>query len=125
MSFQNEHKVKECTAYLAPEGLEAQTRHFLKHITQEYGRLIVADGGEQFCPFAQNTWKNPQEIQFSSITDAASKLKALQRNWYPYSYQLHRRTGLIQEKLPFVNFKPLTYPAKKVTAPLGSFTLID
>lgn len=115
----------DSTAYLAPEGLEAQTKHFLNHITHQYGRLIVAKGPEQFCPFAQNTWQNPQLIPFSSITDAAGKLKSMQRNWFPYSYQLHRRTGLIQDKLPFVNFKPLTYPAKKVTAPLGSYTLID
>ncbi len=123
MSFENKPLAQECTAYLAPEGLEAQTRHFLKNITHEYGRLIVAKGPEQFCPFAQNIWTQPELLQFNSITDAVSKLKARQRNWFPYSYQLHRRTGLIQEKLPFVNFKPLTYPAKKVTAPLGSFTL--
>jgi 23S rRNA (cytidine2498-2'-O)-methyltransferase len=112
------------TAYLAPEGLEAQTRHFLKKVRTVYGRLIVADGPEQFCPFAQNIWLNPIEIGFRSITDAAAKLKSMQRNWYPYSYQLHRRTELILNKLPYVNFKPLSYPAKKVSTPLGSFTLI-
>lgn len=125
MNFEMKSTAKERTAYLAPEGLETQTRHFLKNISQEYGRLIVANGPKQFCPFAQNIWTQPELIQFTSISDAASKLKAMQRNWFPYSYQLHRRTGLIQEKLPFVNFKPLTYPAKKITAPLGSYTLID
>ena len=125
MNSQKETSFKEFTAYLAPEGLEAQTRHFLKNIVEEYGRLIVAQGPKQFCPFAQNIWLDPKVIQFNSITDAANKLKNLQRNWFPYSYQLHRRTGLIQDKLPFVNFKPLTYPAKKVSAPLGSFTLVD
>lgn len=114
-----------CTGYLAPEGLEKQTGHWLKHITATHGRLIIAQGEPQFSPFAQNIWFNPQLIKFTSITDAAAKLKDIQRNWFPYSWQLHRRTGLIQKKLPFMSAKPLAFPATLPTLPLGSFTLID
>lgn len=113
------------TAYLAPEGLDKQTAHWLKNISATYGQLIVAEGPIEFSPFAQNTWINPQIVKFTSITDAAAKLKAIQRNWFPYSYQLHRRTGLIQEKLPFIGNKPLKFPSVQPKFPLGSFTLID
>lgn len=113
------------TAYLAPEGLEAQTTHWLKNIASAHGRLTVAAGKPQFAPFAQNIWLAPEIISFTSIGDAATKLKQIQRNWYPYSFQLHRRTALIQEKLPFVKFKPMNFPAPIPEAPLGSFTLLD
>jgi 23S rRNA (cytidine2498-2'-O)-methyltransferase len=113
------------TAYLAPEGLVPQTVHWLRNITATHERLIVAAGDTQFAPFAQNIWRAPQLITFTSITDAAAKLKQIQRNWYPYSFQLHRRTALIQEKLPFVKFRPLDFPSVLPEAPLGSFTLLD
>lgn len=113
------------TAYLAPEDLEAQTAHWLTNITARHERLIIATGPRQFSPFAQNTWLSPRIITFRSIGEAASKLKEIQRNWFPYSFQLHRRTTLIQEKLPFVKFKPMTFPARRPEQPLGSFTLLD
>ena len=36
----------------------------------------------------------------------------------------HRRAALIQERLPHVSAKPIVFPAKAPTAPLGSWTLL-
>jgi 23S rRNA (cytidine2498-2'-O)-methyltransferase len=61
----------------------------------------------------------------ASVTDAARRLRAIQRNWALYSSRLHRRARLIQAKLPHVSAKPLEFPGPAPAAPLGSWTLLD
>lgn len=113
------------TAYLAPEGLESSVQVFLKDIEAQYGRLFLCKGKPQFCPFAENIWLNPLVIEIESIGDAANKLREIQRNWALYSYQIHRRGQLIQDKLPFIPKKPLSFLQKVPDSNLGSWTLID
>jgi len=44
-------------------------------------------------------WNDLQEIQFSSISDAAKKLRPLAKKWFHYSPELHRRSQLIADSL--------------------------
>jgi 23S rRNA (cytidine2498-2'-O)-methyltransferase len=112
------------TAYLAAEGFEDQLRIELgERLRAEHGRLLIADG-EEPCAWAANTWFDVQETQITSIGDAATKLKAIQRNWVPYAPQHHGRAKLIVEKLPHVSGKALTFGVPLPAAPLGSFTLL-
>jgi 23S rRNA (cytidine2498-2'-O)-methyltransferase len=88
--------------------------------------LILTDRPPKQPPlWAQNSWHNPLLIPIKSISDAAKKLKALQRNWSLYSFQLHRRAQLIQEQLPHVSLKPVGFPTALPSSPLGSWTLLD
>ncbi len=117
-------KVK-LTGYLAAEDLveplllEVGKKHEL------FGRLVLVQGAPRSGFWAQNIWYEPKKISFDSVSDAAKKLKAIQRNWVLYSFDLHRRAKLIAEQLPHVSAKPLEFPAAAPTAPLGSWTLLS
>ena len=65
------------------------------------------------------------EIEFESISQAATALRDMQRNWALYPHRLHRRASLIQDKLPHVSAKPLVFPSPLPKAPLGSWMLLD
>jgi 23S rRNA (cytidine2498-2'-O)-methyltransferase len=117
----------EVTGYLAAEGFEAQLEQELGRdsIRERHGRLILAAGAARPAAWAANIWHAPREIAFESISQAAAALRAIQRNWALYPHRLHRRASLIQEKLPHVGAKPLTFPSPLPKAPLGSWTLLD
>ena len=113
-------------AFLAPDGFQDQLRKELDGVLSCHGRLILTDRPPKQPPlWVQNSWHNPVLIPIQSISDAAKKLKALQRNWSLYSFQLHRRAQLIQEQLPHISFKPLSFPSALPPSPLGSWTLLD
>ena len=119
-------KSKIKSAFLAPDGFQDQLMKELRGVLSCHGRLVLTDRHPENPPFwAQNCWRNPVLLPIQSISDAAKKLKALQRNWSLYSFQLHRRAQLIQEQLPHVSFKPLGFPAPLPQSPLGSWTLLD
>lgn len=114
------------SAYLAPDGFAKDLETELgADVLAVYDHLILARGGPRPAIWAENTWNNPQWIEISSIGDAAQKLRAIQRNWWGYGFQLFRRGGLIQDKLPHVSAKPLKFGTPLPTAPLGSWTLIE
>src|SRR6202008_1674568 len=75
--------------------------------------------------WAPIVWLDPQDIPITSISDAAAKLRAIQRNWAVYAPRLYRRAMLIQQQLPKVSAKPLVFGAPPPAAPLGSWTLLD
>ncbi|MEE1181248.1 MAG: SAM-dependent methyltransferase [Treponema sp.] len=75
--------------------------------------------------FARCAMLEPFIIHFDSIGDAAGELKKIQRSWAPYSFTCFRRAALIQEKLPYVNLNPKTFPAKIPAGATGLYTLID
>jgi 23S rRNA (cytidine2498-2'-O)-methyltransferase len=116
------------TAHLAAEGFEAQLREELRllgvSVRAEHGRLFICDDSGATPAWAANTWFDAEEIAIASIGDAASKLRAIQRNWAMYAPMHARRATLIQERLPHVSAKPLIFPAEAPTAPLGSWTLL-
>lgn len=113
------------TAYLAPEGFEADLRAELGDVAEEHGRLMLAPGPARDIAWAQNIWHDPVRIPIASIGDGAKALRAIQRNWWPYAPGLHRRTQLMVDKLPKVSAKPVVFGQPAPSAPLGSFTLLD
>ncbi|RAU21742.1 hypothetical protein CU669_12295 [Paramagnetospirillum kuznetsovii] len=113
------------TAYLAAPGFEADLRAELGEVSAEYGRLFIAEGPPHPAAWAQNIWLDPVRLEVASIGEAAKALKAIQRNWWPYDFHLHRRTALLVDKLPKVSAKPLVFGQAAPTAPLGSFTWLD
>ncbi|GJL79309.1 MAG: methyltransferase [Nitrospinaceae bacterium] len=112
--------------FLAAKGFEDQLIQELDGIVARHDRLILTNHRPEKNPFwAQNIWFNPTVIPIQSIKDAAGQLKALQRNWCLYSFDLHRRAQLIQEELPHVSAKPLQFPSPLPKSSLGSWTLLD
>jgi 23S rRNA (cytidine2498-2'-O)-methyltransferase len=113
------------TAYLAPDGFLPELLSELAGNPRVLGRLVVTDGPERPAAWAENVWRDVQEIPILSIGDGARKLKAIQRNWALYSVDHHRRAALIADALPKVSAKPLEFGAAVPTAPLGSWTLVE
>jgi 23S rRNA (cytidine2498-2'-O)-methyltransferase len=113
-------------AYLAPDGFLPELLEELGGAVRETcGRLVLAAGPARPVAWAANVWHDPTFVEVASIGDAASKLRAIQRNWALYSCAHHRRAALIAERLPKVSAKPLPFGNPVPAAPLGSWTLID
>jgi len=120
------NKMPPFTAYLAPAGFEHELERELDGtIIEAYDRLYLAEGKPRDVLWADNIWRNPQFIEIDSIGDAATKLKAIQRNWAHLPLGHHRRSQLIAEKLPHVSAKPIKFPSTPPKAPLGSWTLLE
>ena len=114
------------TAYLAAEGFEDELACELGAVdSPPWPAADRARGRRAPPPGRPNIWLDPQEIAIASISDAARKLRAIQRNWALYAPRLHRRATLIQEQLPKVSAKPLVFGTPPPAAPLGSWTLLD
>ena len=113
------------TAYLAPDGFVAELLRELGEVRAVHERLVLADGPPRPCHWVRNVWHEPQLLEIRSIGDAAKQLKAIQRNWWGYQFQLQRRAEFIQEKLPHVSGRPLEFPSPVPSAPLGSWTLLE
>ena len=113
------------TAYLAPEGFDDILLEELGGADQTHDRLLIKNGPPVPAAWAQNIWHDPVEIAFDSISDAAQKLRAIQRNWISYQYDNFRRAALITEKLPHISAKPMVFPSALPASPLGGFMLLD
>jgi len=113
------------TGYLAPEGFVDELVAELGEVTSVHGRLVFAPGPPRPAAWCHNVWLDPVRIPIASIKDGARRLKAIQRNWWPYAAGHFRRTELIQAQLPHVSAKPVAFPQPLPTAPLGSWTLLD
>jgi len=115
----------QVTGYLAAPGFEADLAAELGEVIAQHGRLVLAPGPARPAAWAINVWHEPLDLAVPSIGAAARALRAIQRNWWPYAFQLHRRTGLLAEALPKVSAKPLTFGDPVPTAPLGSFVWLE
>jgi 23S rRNA (cytidine2498-2'-O)-methyltransferase len=113
------------TAYLAAEGYVDELAQELGEVERVRGRLLIATGQLRPAAWAANIWLDPQEINIASISDAAAKLRAIQRNWAVYAPLCHRRAVLIQQQLPKVSTRPLVFGTPAPASPLGSWTLLD
>lgn len=102
-----------------------------KRVVQNAAQLLCAgnidtsswmkEGGAPY--WASCAMMHPKAAQFSSIKEAASILRGIQRNWASYPQLLYRRTQLIQEALPHINTQPHTFPSEMPSTPMGLFTL--
>ena len=115
----------DCTGYLAPEEHLERVVAELKGVSAVHGQLVLAQGPPQPCRWAQNVWLEVYQLNVASIRDAVHQLCVLQRNWWPYAFQLHRRSELTKKQLPFVTARPLRFPEPAPVAALGSFTWLS
>src|SRR4029450_8938099 len=117
------------TAYLAAEGFADQLQEELRRagaaVVHRAERLVVCEGAAVATAWAANVWHDCRELSVDSIGNAAKTLRDIQRNWAMYAPLHHRRAALIQERLPHVSAKPIVFPAKAPSAPLGSWTLLS
>lgn len=116
------------TGYLAPDGLVHELKNELvKHrglkLIGEYGDLLIVEEDVTKIIWAQNTYEDLQSLEFESISQAATHLKDQGGLWAPYSFHLHRRTELIQEKLKKVPVKRLAFLAAFPKVPLKMWFL--
>ena len=112
------------TAYLAAPGFVDELLIELGDVVAVRDRLVIAEGPPRPAAWAQNLWFEPEEIAIRSIGGAANALRARQRNWALFAFQLHRRAALIAAALPKVSARKLVFPAPAPRAPLGSWTLL-
>jgi 23S rRNA (cytidine2498-2'-O)-methyltransferase len=114
------------SAYLAPEGLSEPLLKEVDGVIAVHNQLILSSQPFINAHWAQNIWKNPITLPIDSINDAARKLKSIQRNWCLYSFTLHRRAQLIQEKLNLSKPKPMSFPTPLPSKGFrGSWCLLD
>ncbi|MBQ5781492.1 MAG: SAM-dependent methyltransferase [Spirochaetaceae bacterium] len=70
-------------------------------------------------------FRNPEILEFSSISEGANSLKQMMRNWGDYQSGNFRRSALIAEKLPYVNRKPRQFPFEIPKSEMGIWTLLS
>ena len=73
----------------------------------------------------QNCWLEPFRLEFTSINEAASALRAIQRNWAACLHTQFRRGALIASRLPPISAKKRPFPWLLTDAPMGMWTLLD
>ena len=116
------------TAYLAADGFADQLQEELRRAgcdgARRHERLLVCEGPAVAAAWAANIWHDCVELPVESTGSAAKALRDIQRNWVMYAPLHHRRAALIQDRLPHVSAKPVVFPARAPTAPLGSWTLL-
>jgi 23S rRNA (cytidine2498-2'-O)-methyltransferase len=110
---------------------------FEDHLTQELAKVESAvDSLQEGCPlyhakinppvfWNQNIWLEPFRLEFDSISEAASALRNIQRNWAPVFFTQFRRGALITESLPPISAKKRPFPWLCPDVPIGGFTLLD
>ncbi|MBO4288097.1 MAG: SAM-dependent methyltransferase [Kiritimatiellae bacterium] len=100
---------------------------FVPNRAQWLGDLLYLPdfAGETYPYWAKTTLPHPFLMRFGSIGEAAKGLMAKARNWTPYCFTVFRRTELVQEKLPFLHFKPRAFPYEIPHTPMGFYTLLD
>lgn len=106
---------------------ELQNRFGIKHADlQVYGNLVYTEKKLESYPFwCATVLFKPAVLNFHSVNDAANALRQIQRNWASYQYVLFRRAALIEEKLPYINTKPKSFPFEIPQKPIGIWTLLD
>jgi 23S rRNA (cytidine2498-2'-O)-methyltransferase len=75
--------------------------------------------------WARNIWLEPFRLEFGSISEAASALRSIQRNWALSLFTQFRRGALIAEKLPSLPQKRRPFPWLLPEQPMGGWTLLD
>lgn len=116
-------------AYLAADGLEpVLAQELARHdrsVLAWHGRLALSPEPPIHALWALDVWTAPQDIAVASIKQAASALRAMQRNWSHLAVEHHRRSALIAAQLPPIRARDIVFPTPPPTAPLGAWTLLS
>ncbi|MDR3139282.1 MAG: hypothetical protein LBT95_06355 [Treponema sp.] len=89
------------------------------------GPLFYGENSEKPVFWFQNIWLEPFRLEFGTISEAASVLRGIQRNWQPVLFTQFRRGALIGARLPPLSAKPRPFPWILPDAPMGAWTLLD
>jgi 23S rRNA (cytidine2498-2'-O)-methyltransferase len=115
-------------AYLAAEDFEAPLAEELGRrgvtISGWHGRLALSPDPPVHAAWALDIWTDPREIAVPTVKAAADALRAMQRNWAAYGVVHHRRMALINDRLPPVKARALTFPESAPGSHLGAWTLL-
>jgi 23S rRNA (cytidine2498-2'-O)-methyltransferase len=105
---------------------------FEDHLEQELGTWDASWGPFYWVQnppepvfWFQNRWLNPFCLEFGSISQAASALRSIQRNWAPSLFTQYRRGALIGTKLPPLALKKRPFPWQLPDSPMGNWALLD
>lgn len=117
------------TGYLAATGFEADLTKELElmkiEVLSTHGRLFLCAGDYQDVVFAQDTWKNVEIINYTSINNGAELLKSKAKRWSHYSLNNHRRGELILDKVPKARIKRYDFLEEIPSTPIGVFALLS
>ncbi|MCB9660297.1 MAG: hypothetical protein H6726_21825 [Sandaracinaceae bacterium] len=119
-----QHVPAQLTGYLAPPGLIDEVLREVGPAWHVHGQLVLCEGPPVESVWAQDVWLAPEHRVITSIGDAASALRAVQRNWVPCGDAHHRRMSLIADKLPPIKTRSWPFPTPLPDAALGAFTLL-
>jgi 23S rRNA (cytidine2498-2'-O)-methyltransferase len=115
-------------AYLAADGFEPDLAEELRlagrTITAWHGRLALSPEPPAPMVWALEAWTDPRELPAPSVKATADALRGMQRNWALYAAAHHRRAALIEDRLPPVKAKPLSFPEPAPAGHLGAWTLL-
>jgi 23S rRNA (cytidine2498-2'-O)-methyltransferase len=115
------------TGYLAIHKFEAELERELEirglTVAHKRDRLYLVEGPAPALIWAQVTAFDLEAIKIASIGDGANKLKARGRNWGLFTVGHHRRAELIQEELPKLKERSLSFRHPLPAAPMGFWTL--
>jgi 23S rRNA (cytidine2498-2'-O)-methyltransferase len=116
------------SAYLASSGNEAVLAEELGRlgvgIAQWHGALAVSHDPPADARWALDRWSAPETVECASIGAAVAALRERQRNWSHLPVLHHRRSALIQQRLPTVKAASMVFPCVAPAAPLGAWTLL-
>jgi 23S rRNA (cytidine2498-2'-O)-methyltransferase len=113
------------SVYHAVPGFEDHLEAELGTWRERWGPLYWKEQAAPPVFWYQNLWKDPFRLEFGSISEAASVLRGIQRNWAPLLFTQFRRGALIAEKLPPLSPKPRPFPWLCPETPVGGWTLLD
>ena len=116
------------SAYLAAAGyeeaLDAELARAGVGVSGKHGRLVLSPDPARHAAWALDVWTAPVELAAPSVKAAADALRGMQRNWAGYAAGHHRRSALIEERLPPVKARPLVFPEPAPSSHLGAWTLL-
>ncbi len=114
--------------YLAFEGFENELISEMKYRNAKEvirkDRLFLLDEDLELA-WAQLKLSDLVKINIQSINNAAEKLKSEKKMWAAYSYQFHRRTELIQEKIYRRKHKRIKFLSTIPKDSFGFWCLLD
>ncbi|MDW8314394.1 MAG: SAM-dependent methyltransferase [Rhodovarius sp.] len=116
------------SVYLAARGYAAQLAEELRRAGLPppiwHGRLALSPHPPVPAAWALEVWTAPRLLPAPSIAAGADQLRAIQRNWALVPIAHHRRSRLIEARLPPVKARPLRFPEPPPASHLGAWTLL-
>ncbi len=116
-------------AFIAPDlksELKEELQYFKMNVLKASDTAFWIENDLVEPTWAQGAWRDVQALEFTSITDAQAKLKAISPTWRYFGDQFHRRGELIAEKLnTILEIEQFNFSAGVVKKMPPAFTLVE